>query len=277
MSKVDNNLNYFFNRDGKALILACDQGIEHGPVDFNEKNINPNYILDIATSGSFTGLIFQKGLAEKYYNNYSGKTKVPLLVKLNGKTSLVKGEPYSPQICSIKEAVEYGARGVGYTIYLGSEHEAKIFKEFCEIKREARNYGLPIFVWMYARGKVIKNDLKGDVLAYGARVALELGADVAKMKYNGNVKDLQWMVKSAGKTKIIIAGGSKAAPEKILKEAYDVVHNGAAGMAVGRNIWQSPYPQIMSDALNAIVLKNSSLEAAISYVKQSIDLNKKKI
>lgn len=275
MSKIDRNLNAFFQND-RALILAYDQGMEHGPTDFNEQSVNPDFILQLATSGNFTGLIFQKGLAEKYYTNYKGARNVPLIVKLNGKTNLVKGEPYSTQLCSVKEAVDYGAKAVGYTIYLGSEKEAKIFKEFCDIKREANDYGLPTFVWMYPRGKAIKNDVKGDVLAYGARVALELGADVAKMKYNGKPADLQWVAKCAGKTKIVIAGGSKTAPEKCLKEAFDVMNNGAVGLAIGRNVWQSDYPMLMANALNAIVLKNVSLEAAVNYVRQNIAIEKQK-
>jgi len=54
-------------KNGKAMFLAYDQGLEHGPADFNEKNINPNYILDIAVNGGFTAVILQKGVAEKYY------------------------------------------------------------------------------------------------------------------------------------------------------------------------------------------------------------------
>jgi len=96
-----------FLRDGKGMLLAYDQGFEHGPsADFNDKNIDPNYILDIAAKGDFTGLVLHKGIAEKYYTG-----KVPLIVKLNGKTSLPKGEPVStpvsythltlPTICSV--------------------------------------------------------------------------------------------------------------------------------------------------------------------------------
>src|SRR3989344_7045026 len=91
-------------RNGKALFLAYDQGFEHGPTDFNEKNVDPKYILDIAQkSGVFTAVIFQKGIAEKYYplGGLDIQKTPPLLVKLNGKTALHKGEePYSPQLCS---------------------------------------------------------------------------------------------------------------------------------------------------------------------------------
>jgi len=76
-----------FLRKGKGILLAYDQGLEHGPSkDFNEKSVDPAYILEIAEKGKFTGIIFQKGVAEKYYDG-----KVPLVIKVNGKTSLPKG------------------------------------------------------------------------------------------------------------------------------------------------------------------------------------------
>jgi class I fructose-bisphosphate aldolase len=98
-----------FLRNGKGMLLAYDQGFEHGPsADFNDKNIDPAYIMDIAEKGDFTGVVLHKGLAEKYYNG-----KVPLIVKLNGKTSLPKGEPISTMVCSVEEAIRLGAKGVG--------------------------------------------------------------------------------------------------------------------------------------------------------------------
>ena len=66
-------------RDDKALFLAYDQGLEHGPVDFNIHNIDPNYVLYIATHGGFNGFICQKGIAELYHENYY--KKVPLILK----------------------------------------------------------------------------------------------------------------------------------------------------------------------------------------------------
>ena len=52
-------------KKGKALFLAYDQGLEHGPVDFNDKNVDPNYIIEIAKKGAYTALIFQKGMFDQ--------------------------------------------------------------------------------------------------------------------------------------------------------------------------------------------------------------------
>lgn len=237
-------------KNGKALFLAYDQGLEHGPTDFNDRNVDPNYIMDLAEKGKFSGIIFQKGVAEKYYRG-----KVPLILKLNGKTNLVKGEPLSSQVCSVKEAIKLGAKAVGYTIYVGSAHEQKMLKEFGKIEEEAHGQGLPLIAWMYPRGKAIKDELSREVLAYAARVGLELGADIVKMKYNGNPEDLKWVVKSAGKTKVVIAGGTKKDEKEMIKETYEIMKAGACGLAIGRNVWQSKKPLELAKILKKIIFE----------------------
>src|SRR5438477_2856360 len=151
-----------FLKNGKGLLLAYDQGFEHGPsTDFNEKNIDPNYVLDIAVKGQFTGVVLHKGIAEKYYNS-----KIPLIIKLNGKTSLPKGEPISSQVCSVEEAISLGAKGVGYTIYLGSANENIMLQEFGEIQEDAHEEGVPAIAWIYPRGEAVKNDTAPEIISY---------------------------------------------------------------------------------------------------------------
>src|SRR4030042_457477 len=100
------NLNKI-TKKGRALFLAYDQGLEHGPTDFNDNNVDPNFIINIARNGGYTGIVFQKGIAEKY-NKEIRKSKVPLILKLNGKTNLFKGEPIARQLCTFQEAVNVG-------------------------------------------------------------------------------------------------------------------------------------------------------------------------
>ena len=94
-------------KNGKTMILAYDQGLEHGPTDFDDKNVDPAYILEIANKGKFNGIVLQKGIAEKYYTKRY--KNIPLIVKLNGKTNLVEGEPVARQLCTVKEAIKFGA------------------------------------------------------------------------------------------------------------------------------------------------------------------------
>jgi len=241
-------------KKGKAFFLAYDQGLEHGPSDFNDKNVNPNYIIEIAKKAKCTGIIFQKGIAEKY-NKEIKKSKVPLILKLNGKTNLVKGEPVSRQLCSVDEAVKLGAVAVGYTIYIGSTYESIMMQEFENIERQAHSKRLPLIAWIYPRGKNIKNKPEKEMMAYAARTGLEIGADIVKIHYSGIPQDLQWAVKSAGKTKIVIAGGIKVQEKILLKQIKEIIDSGSIGVAIGRNIWQSKNPLRLAKEIKKVIWK----------------------
>lgn len=243
-------------KNGRAMFLAYDQGMEHGPeADFTDQNVDPQKILQIAEEGQFTGVIFQKGVAERYYDPKINQ--VPLIVKLNGKTDLREDldEPYAPQLCSVEEAVGLGAAAVGYTIYVGSQFENKMMEEFAAIEQEAEKHKLPVIAWMYPRGKAVagKEDSR-EILSYAARLGLELGADMIKIPYNGNKEDFEWVVKAAGKTKVVMSGGPKTETgEEFLEMVKEVLSAGAIGVAVGRNIWQDDKPLEMSKKLSKIL------------------------
>ena len=239
-------------RKGKAIFLAYDQGLEHGPTDFNDKNVDPNYIIKIAKEGGYQGIVFQKGLAEKYQKELL-QSKVPLILKLNGRTRLYKGEPFSPLICTVERAIKLGASAVGYTIYIGSMYESKMFEGFEKIEQEAHAKSLPVVAWIYPRGKSVKNDTSREMISYAARVGLELGADIVKIKYGGNPRDLKWAVKSAGKTKVMISGGTKKSGSDFLSQIKDIMKTGAIGMAIGRNIWQNPKPLKLIKKIQKII------------------------
>ncbi len=239
-------------KNGRILFLAMDQGMEHGPKDFNSKNINPEYVCDIACRGGFTGFAIQKGVAKHYKENYSGK--VPLVLKLNGRTNIVpKDEAYSSQIASVKEAVDLGADAVGYTIYVGSPREADMFRDFGAIEREARDYGLPCVVWAYPRGKYVPDEKNPDMVAYAARAALELGADIVKINYPGSIDAMKWVVASAGRCKVISAGGSKQPDAEFLAKVKDIMAGGSSGLAVGRNVWQNENPMKITQEIKKVI------------------------
>ena len=241
-------------KNGRILILAMDQGLEHGPTDFNARNINPEYVCSIAAKGGFTGFALQKGVARHYKDCYSGK--VPLILKLNGRTNIVpKDEAYSSPVASVKEAVGLCADAIGYTIYVGSPREADMFREFGKIEEEAHDYGLPCVVWSYPRGKFVPNEKDPAMVAYAARVALELGADIVKINYPGSVDAMKWVVASAGRCKVISAGGSKQPDEEFLHKVRDIMAGGSSGLAVGRNVWQNDNPMKMAEQIRKIIFK----------------------
>ena len=249
---MKNNLNKI-SRDGKIMLLAYDQGFEHGPTDFDDRSVDPKFILDLTKNGLFTGVILQEGVAERYYSKEYRKT--PLIVKLNGKTAFQKGrDPVSLQLCTVERAVELGAVGIGYTIYVGSEHEEEMMVEFSRIEDEAHKAGLVVIAWMYPRGKKVKGKEEDkEVVAYAARLGLELNADLVKVPFTGDEESFSWVIRSAGKTGVLAQGGKKKEGKELEKEIGEIMKAGAKGMAIGRNIWQSKDPEEASKKVAELV------------------------
>ncbi|MDR9431693.1 MAG: class I fructose-bisphosphate aldolase [Natronomonas sp.] len=250
-------------RDGKVLILAYDHGLEHGPVDFEgvPESADPERTFEAATHPAVTSVAVQKGIAEAYYPSY--EDDVDLLAKLNGTSNLWMGEPDSAVNCSVEYAAELGASSVGFTVYGGSNHEIEMVEEFREAQEAAREHGMAVVMWSYPRGQGLKNDTKPSTISYAARLALELGADVAKVKHPGSREAMEDAVRMAGKTKVVMSGGSKTSDRAFLESVKQTIDAGGKGLAVGRNVWQRENPERILDALEAVIFEEATVDEAL--------------
>ena len=255
--------------NGTLLLLPIDQGLEHGPRDFfpNPASADPEYQLRLAREGGFSGIALQVGLAEKYLPPFAGE--VPLLLKLNGKTEIPDASaPLSPLLAAVEDAVRLGADAVGYTLYVGSPRQADDFLQFSRVRREAERYGMPIVVWAYPRGGAVEAKGGRDSLwaiAYAARVALELGADVVKVNFPkldpekdrlaptpydtlaaSAEEGVAHVVASAGAALVLLSGGERTGDDELLRQARLGMAAGATGLIFGRNIWQRPYDEALA-------------------------------
>jgi class I fructose-bisphosphate aldolase len=257
-------------RDGNSLILAYDHGTEHGPVDFEPMpaSADPTHVFEVGRHPAVTAIALQKGTAE-YYRNWEADNGIrngaPLLVKVNGNSNLPKRDDYySPTQCSVEYAVEeLDADAIGYTMYAGSIHEDRMWTEFREVQEAARFYDVPIVMWSYPRGKGIQeNDAYSGqddpaVVAYGARLGLELGADVVKCKYPGSQAGWEQLESAVGDLKTVMSGGSKRSDEAFLEDVRSTIAAGGNGLAVGRNIFQREDPEPLLDKLEGVIFEGA--------------------
>jgi fructose-bisphosphate aldolase, class I len=254
---------------GTGMFLPIDQGLEHGPRDFwdNPDSEDPEFQLRLAEEGNFSAIVFQIGLAEKYYPAYAGR--VPLVVKLNGKTEIPSDdEALSPLSASVEDAVRLGADAVGYTLYVGSPAQDRDFEQLSRVRQDANRFGMPVIVWSYPRGKAVNakgGQLTSWAIEYAARVAQELGADVVKVNlpeydpekaqltpkpYNTATFDedeaVRRVVRAAGRTPVLVSGGSRIDEDDVLAKARLGIRAGATGIIFGRNVWQRPYEEALA-------------------------------
>mgnify|MGYP000014702919 FL=1 len=257
------------SRDGKTLILAYDHGLEHGPVDFepNPETADPERLFDLATHDAVTALAVQKGVAEAYYPDY--EEDVNLLLKLNGTSNLWMGEPDSPVNCSAEYAADLGADAVGFTLYGGSNYEVEMAEEFREAQEGAREHDMGVVMWSYPRGQGVKNDTSPDTISYAARLGLELGADVVKVKYPGSAEAMGEAVRMAGPTKVVMSGGTMRDDRAFLRNVANAIDAGATGLAVGRNVFQRDEPERILDALEAVVFDEVDPAEALAIAESA--------
>jgi fructose-bisphosphate aldolase, class I len=227
----NNNLKHFF-KEGKCMVLAYDQGFNHGISDFDSDSADLDYIFEIALKGGFTGIVLEKGCAE-YFNITKYSYLIPLIVKLDGK---LKGEiNRSNLVCSVDYAKKLGAKGVGYTIYLGTEYTKEMIETFSIIQEKARNLKMCVCLWLYLGNKDV------DFLD-GVRLGLELGADVVKMKKPKDLNLISKISDYSNGVKVVLAGGEKLKEDEFLDEVSICVKKGIDGYFVGRNVWQNKDP-----------------------------------
>jgi class I fructose-bisphosphate aldolase len=251
-------------REGKALILAYDHGLEHGPVDFepNPETADPERVFDLGTHDAVTAVAVQKGIAEACYPDY--EDEVTLLLKVNGTSNLWMGEPDSAVNCTPGYAAELGADAVGFTVYGGSNHEIEMVEEFREVQEGARDHDMGVVMWAYPRGQGLRNAADDETIAYSARVGLELGADIAKVKYPGSGEAMAETCRMAGPTRVVMSGGSKTDDRDFLETVETAMDAGASGLAVGRNVFQRDNPEAILDALELVVFEGATADEALA-------------
>ena len=135
-------------------------------------------------------------------------------------------------------------RGVGYTVYLGSEHESYMLAQAAQVVFQAHQHGLVAILWIYPRGASVQHEHDAHLIAGAAGVAASLGADFVKVKMPQKTAHLSreqimnLIITSAGNTKVLFSGGEKQEPAHFIKEVEEQLAAGAAGTAVGRNIYE---------------------------------------
>jgi fructose-bisphosphate aldolase/6-deoxy-5-ketofructose 1-phosphate synthase len=276
---------------GHLMLFAGDQKVEHLNDDFYGEGIaadsaDPEHLFRIASQAEIGCLATQLGLIARYGGDYNG---VPYLVKLNSRTNLVKTEqmdPFSQQWYSVDQVADFAAYsglsilGVGYTLYLGSDSEPEMLYQAAQVVHEAHQYGLITVLWIYPRGKAVRDERDPHLIAGATGVAACLGADFVKVNYprreGAESKELlKEAVQAAGRTKVICAGGSSVDVRAFLQDLHDQIFvSGACGNATGRNIHQKPLGEAvrMCNAISAITLRGWSVDQAMSVYEGQKDL-----
>jgi len=251
-------LRKIFRQDGKTVMIPMDHGVSVGPI---EGLADMSETIDNVAKGGADAVLVHAGIAKTVDNQGMG-----LILHLSGATRLTREPNWKTQLSTVKSALRLGADAVSVHINVGSEHEQHMLDQFSRILDESDDVGLPVLAMMYPRGPGIQNEHAYEVVCHAARLGYELGADIVKTNYTGDVESFRNVVKSV-KAPVIVAGGPKAASEsEALQLVSDSIKAGAAGVSIGRNVFQHNKPTLMTRALVEIVHNGSSPMQALSIL-----------
>lgn len=243
--------------DGRCVMLAVDHGYFLGPTERLEnpkETIKP--LLNHADSIMLTRGILRTSVPPE--------SNVPIVLRVSGGSSII-GEDLSKEsiITSIEESIKLNASCLALSIFIGSKYESQTLSNLSELVDNGEKYEIPVLA-VTAVGKEMARDSR--YLGLACRIASELGAHIVKTYY---CKDFTKVVESCP-IPIIIAGGKKTSERDALQLTFDAINDGASGVDMGRNIWQSDHPVAMIKAIKSIVHENYNFQEAYNlFVTES--------
>jgi len=264
MTKIGKKIRIerIINRDsGNTVIVPMDHGVSMGPIE-GLKNLAET--VNAVAEGGANAVVLHKGVVGFGHRGYG--RDVGLIIHLSASTSLSPDPNEKVLVCTVEEAIKLGADAVSVHVNVGSKTEAEQLRKLGEISKIAAEWGMPLLAMMYPRGDGI-NQFDEKAVALAARVGAELGADIVKTNFTGDVESFRRVVEGCP-VPVVVAGGPKmSSNEDILRMVRMAIDAGARGVAIGRNIFQAENPTKMTKAISMIVHDNAEVSEALDFLK----------
>ncbi|MGC8555326.1 MAG: 3-hydroxy-5-phosphonooxypentane-2,4-dione thiolase [Candidatus Acidulodesulfobacterium sp.] len=240
-------------KDGKTVMLAIDHGYFMGPTGGLEnikKSITP--LLPYADS-----LMLTRGILR---TQIDPKIDIPVVLRVSGGTSILKDDLSDEDITvSMEDAVRLNVCAVALSIFIGSGNEKQGIINLSKLVDKGNKYGIPVLA-VTAVGREMARDAR--YLSLAVRIAAETGASIVKTYY---CEDFNRVIETCP-VPVVVAGGKKTGELEALRLAYNAVKHGAAGVDMGRNIFQSEKPINMIKAVKEVVHGGISPEDAYNKI-----------
>ncbi len=259
---LKNRLSRIIKSDGRTVMLAVDHGYFLGPTTGLEdagRTIRP--LLPYADALMPTRGVLRTSV------DASASADTPIVLRVSGGNSILSELSNEGITVAMEDAVRLNVSAVALSIYVGSPNEKKTLLNLTKLVDEGQRYGIPVLA-VTAVGKEMARDAR--YLALCCRIAAELGAHFVKTYY---CEGFEKVVKTCP-VPLVMAGGKKLPELEALELTHNAIKRGAAGVDMGRNIFQADAPVAMIQAVRAVVHENLSPDKAYDLYK-SLKADKK--
>ncbi|WP_420266205.1 3-hydroxy-5-phosphonooxypentane-2,4-dione thiolase [Candidatus Magnetominusculus dajiuhuensis] len=258
--------NIFHPATGKTVMLAIDHGYFQGPTTGLERvDINIVPLIPFTDTLMLTRGILRANIPPSYTGG--------VVLRASGGPSILKELSNEELAMNIEDAIRLNAAALAVQVFIGGEYETKSIHNMTSLIDKANRYGIPVLA-VTAVGKDMARDARYFRLA--CRICAELGATYVKTYYTAEGFDT---ITSSCPVPVVMAGGKKLPELDALTMSYNAVNEGALGVDMGRNIFQSDSPTAMIQAVRKVVHENMKPQHAYEFyqtLKNKLDKKKAK-
>lgn len=237
----------FHHDDRRLFVVPLDHSVTDGPLGVDD--LDP-LVGDLAVHG-VDAVVLHKGSLRRLRHQWFAD--MSLIVHLSASTVHAPDPNAKYLVASVEEALRVGADAVSVHVNVGSDEERRQIADLAAVSEACDRWSVPLLAMMYARGPSITDSQSPTVVAHIASLAADLGADIVKTVYPGSPAGMAEVVRACP-VPVVTAGGARLSDtDAVLAVVSDVLCGGAAGVAMGRNIFQADHPGRVAAAVSALV------------------------
>lgn len=253
-------LSKIFGQDGRAVVVALDHASGMGPLPGIE---NPEGVIEKLVKGGVDAIMTTPGVITRFGSKF-GRTGV--ILRVDGGGTVLGGGGGFGRLFGPSMALTLGADAVCSMGFAGAPDEYSHWSYVASLSEECQKLQVPFLVEALPRGEKAKSMAPEDAVAVACRVAAELGADFIKTSYPGSPRGMAKVAHTCY-VPILVLGGPKMDSDKALLETVSgAMEGGAAGVCMGRNLWQHDHPDRIVAAIAEIVHEGSSVDSALKQL-----------
>ena len=252
-----------FGADGRSVVIAMDHGTTDGAVAGFE---NPEKVLEQVIAGGADAILTSIGIA-RHFSKHLKDTG--LMIRCDGATSPFLERPRE-LIIGIDDLLTTGADAAAAMYFPGivNGHGSTIY--FPRLAAEAHRWNIPVMAEALPYGFEEHPVARAvDAVADTCRMAAENGADIVKTFYTGERESFQKVIRSCYVPVLVLGGPKTHGDREFLESIRDALDAGAAGVVIGRYVWQAASPTGMTQALAALVHRDASVDDALHFLHES--------
>jgi 2-amino-4,5-dihydroxy-6-oxo-7-(phosphonooxy)heptanoate synthase len=238
--------------DHRLFVVPLDHSVTDGPVTGGRR---VNALVGRLAASGVDAVVLHKGSLR--YVEHRWFSRMSLVVHLSGSTSLAPDPDAKYLVATVEEAMRQGADSVSVHVNLGSREEAQQVADLARVADACDRWNVPLLAMMYPRGPKIDDPRRPELVAHAATLAADLGADIVKTVYPGSVDEMADVTRDCPVPLVVAGGPRQPSTERLLSYVDDAMRGGAAGVAIGRNIFNAEDPGGLASQVASLVHRSA--------------------